>query len=305
MKKLLLILTFLLAAPFAAHAAYDKDYVGEMSVHKAAHEDVFADLARKHGLGYVEMRAANPGIDPWLPGAGTEILIPDMHLLPEAPREGIVINLPEMRLYYFPENGGVPEVYSIGIGREGLDTPLGATKVTRKKVGPTWRPTQRMREEDPELPESVPPGPENPLGTHAIYLGWPAYLIHGTHRPYGIGRRVSSGCIRLYPEGIIELYDKVEVGDKVTVVDQPIKVGWKEDALYLEAHPSTQQADQVEVEGEPTNFRLSEEEMHRILEAAGPYTEELDWPEIRRAIRERRGYPVVIATRPDKEASLN
>lgn len=181
----------------AEAGTYKKNYIGEMHTHKATAEDTFIELARANNLGYVEMRAANPGIDPWLPGKGVNIVVPSRHLLPDAPRKGIVINLPEMRLYFYPEDGGVPEAFSIGIGREGFDTPQGGTHITDKKEGPEWRPTRRMREEDPDLPEVVPPGTENPLGTHALYLGWPQYRIHGTNKPYGIGRRVSSGCIRL------------------------------------------------------------------------------------------------------------
>lgn len=277
---------------------YEKSYVGEMKTWSAKHEDTFIELARKNNLGFVEMRAANPGIDPWLPGEGTKIIVPSMHLLPNAPRKGIVINLPEMRLFYYPSNGAPPSVYPIGIGREGLNTPEGSTKVMSKIVGPVWRPTPRMREEDPTLPASVPPGPENPLGTHALYLGWSQYRIHGTNKPYGIGRRTSSGCIRMYPEGIIDLFNQVSEGTDVTVVNQPIKLGWVGDELLLEAHTSVEQADQVEMDGYTATFRMDEKDMQRILEAAGEYVDRLDWMTIRKAIRERKGYPVVVAKRP-------
>ena len=151
------------------------------------------------------MVAANPGIDPWVPGEGTEINLPTVHLMPDladADPEGIVVNLAEMRLYFFEKPGGVPQSFPIGIGRDGLNTPTGTTEVVAKRKNPTWRPTKRMRDEDPELPEVVPPGEDNPLGTRALYLGWPQYLIHGTNKPHGVGRRVSSGCVRLYPEDV-------------------------------------------------------------------------------------------------------
>lgn len=301
MKRLLLAVMLpatLIPLPAFAQDRYAFDYVGDQVSLTAKHEDTFVEIARNYNLGYVEMRAANPGVDPWLPGKGTEIIVPAMHILPDAPHEGIVINLPEMRLFAFPPDGSAPVPYAIGIGREGLDTPLGTTTIVNKIVGPEWRPTKRMREEDPTLPAVVPSGPENPLGTHALYLGWPEYRIHGTNKPYGIGRRVSSGCIRMYPEGILDLYDKVDVGMPVTVVDQPVKVGWRDDTLYLEAHPATEQADQVEVHGEPTTYRLGEQDMKRILRAAGHYANALDWPTIRKVIRERRGYPVPIARKP-------
>jgi L,D-transpeptidase ErfK/SrfK len=284
-------------------APYNKNYIGETTTHIAGDDDIFVDLARKNGLGYVEMRAANPGIDPWLPGKDQEIVIPSRHLLPDAPKEGIVINLPEMRLYFFPEDGGEPSAYSIGIGREGFDTPTGRTVITSKKENPEWRPTKRMREEDPALPKVVPPGPENPLGTHALYLGWPQYRIHGTNKPYGIGRRVSSGCIRLYPEGIVDLYAKVKKGMPVTVVDQPVKAAWIENILFVEAHPTTEQANSVEIKGFTPTYRLEERDLRMLLRIAGKYTDKINWPVLRRAIRERRGYPVAIANKHEKITS--
>jgi L,D-transpeptidase ErfK/SrfK len=298
-----ILVLFVAALPFRALAQegdrFADNYIGETVIYKADHEDTFIELAREYNLGFVEMRAANPGIDPWLPGEGREIVIPAQHLLPDAPRKGIVINLPEMRLYYYPADGSAPLAYSIGIGREGLSTPLGTTKIVNKIEDPEWRPTKRMREEDPELPEVVPAGPENPLGTHALYLAWPQYRIHGTNKPYGIGRRVSSGCIRLYPEGIVDLYDRIEKGTMVTVVDQPVKTGWIDNTFYVEAHPTIEQADQVEMDGYIATYRLDEGDLRRILHAAGDYVSELNWPLIRKVIRERKGYPVAIATRPE------
>ena len=157
----------------SAQAAYDLPYVGEQVIYRAAYEDTFVHLARDYNLGFVEMRAANPTVDPWLPGKGTEIILPTRHILPEAPRKGVVINLPEMRLYAFVNGDNAPTTFPIGVGREGLNTPEGTTTVVRKKEGPTWTPTPRMRREDPTLDPYYPPGPDNPLGTHALYLGWP------------------------------------------------------------------------------------------------------------------------------------
>ncbi|MCB9963592.1 MAG: L,D-transpeptidase family protein [Rhodospirillales bacterium] len=284
------------AFPGIAGAVYDKDYIGLPETYRAVYEDTFIKIARDNDLGYVEMRAANPDIDPWIPGDGTKIILPKQHLLPDAPRDGIIINLPEMRLYYFPKKGA-PETFAIGIGRDGLDTPTGVTKVMRKKDGPIWRPTPRMREEKPELPESVPPGPKNPLGTHALYLGWPEYLIHGTNKPYGIGRRVSSGCIRMYPEDIITLFKEVPIDTRVEVVDQPVKAGWIGDDFYIEVHPLKVEADFLEENLPLETTTLSEKEVGYILDKAGDVAERLDWPEIRKAAAERRGYPVLVASR--------
>lgn len=265
----------------------------ETTTYRAAYEDTLLEVARRFGLGYVEMVAANPGTDPWLPGEGTNVVLPTIHLLPDAPREGVVINLADMRLYYFDQPGTQPRSYPIGIGREGLTTPLGTTTIARKTKDPTWRPTERMRAEDPELPEMVPPGPDNPMGTRAMYLGWSLYAIHGTNKPWGIGRRSSSGCIRMYPEHAEELFDLVKVGIKVTVVDQPIKLEWIDGALFMEAHPTQDQSDQLELEGR-FNPELPSKVVDQVLAAAGEHANGLDWSRIRRATVERRGYPVRI-----------
>src|SRR5690606_38343490 len=141
-----------------------------------------------------------------------------------------------------------PVSYSIGIGREGLRTPTGKTTVVRKVVGPDWTPTERMVKEDPELKPYYPPGPDNPMGSHAMYLGFQHIAIHGTNKPYAIGRRGSSGCIRMYPEGVRDLWPRVNVGMTVRVVDQPVKVGWIDDKMYIEVHPSQEQSLKVEHE---------------------------------------------------------
>lgn len=277
-----------------AAATYDKDYVGEMEVYRASYEDTLVHLARWNDLGFVEIMAANPDLDPWIPGAGAKVILPKQHLLPDAPREGIVINLPEMHVFFFPKDGGAPEVHSIGIGREGLNTPTGKTSIVRKKEGPTWRPTARMKEEDPSLPDVVPPGPENPMGTHAMYFGWPQYAMHGTNKPYGIGRRISSGCIRMYPETIKELFYKVPVGTPVMVVDQPVKVGWISDKMYIEVHPTQDQAIAVEKLEDLSSYEITADDMKRILEHAGEYVEKIDWENVREAAKSRSGYPVAI-----------
>jgi L,D-transpeptidase ErfK/SrfK len=265
----------------------------ETTTYRASYQDTLLDVARKFNLGYVEMVAANPGTDPWLPGEGTQIVLPTVHLLPDAKPEGIVINLSDMRLYYFEKPGAPPRSYPIGIGREGLTTPLGTTEIVRKTKDPTWRPTARMREEHPEYPEAVPPGPDNPMGDRAMYLGWPQYAIHGTNKPWGVGRRVSSGCIRMYPEDVEQLYDLVQVGTKVTVVDEPIKFGWIDGQLYMEAHPTQAQSDQLEAQGrfDPV---IPSSVVDQARAAAGSEAARLDWSRIRKAVVERRGYPIRI-----------
>lgn len=306
MDRLVLLFAVLISV-FAgggqALAAYDKPYIGETIEYTATHEDTFVHIARDYNLGFTEMRAANPYVDPWLPGKGTDLILPARHILPDVDYEGIVINLPEMRLYAFVNGENAPTTFPIGVGREGLNTPEGKTTVVRKKEGPTWTPTPRMRREDPTLDPYYPPGPDNPLGTHAIYLGWPTYAIHGTNKPFGIGRRISSGCIRLYPENITKLYDMIPVGTKVQVVNQPIKLAWIDDRLYLEAHPEMEQAIQMEEYGVVSSPKLSEADLKRIIKVAGASEEKLRWPAIRMAIKERKGYPVEIARRSFDETS--
>jgi L,D-transpeptidase ErfK/SrfK len=296
--RALTVLAFLgIVSPAVCLAAYDQAYVGEQITYRAKYEDTFVHLARDYNLGFTELRAANPYVDPWVPGAGKKLIMPTRHLLPDAPYEGVVINLPEMRLYAFVNGEEAPTTFPIGVGREGLNTPTGSTKIVRKKEGPVWRPTPRMRKEDPELPAAVYPGPENPLGTHALYLGWPQYLIHGTNRPFGIGRRISSGCIRMYPETIIKLYDMIPVGTKVTVVDQPIKVGWIDDRLYLEAHANIEQSVEMEETGVISAPKLNDEDMARIIKVAGEDKGRIRWSAVRLAVKERKGIPVEIARR--------
>jgi L,D-transpeptidase ErfK/SrfK len=285
-----------LALPPLPAAADDSEaaprMIGEMATTKAHYETNFADLAYLHGLGYIELLAANPGIEPWLPGEGTEVVLPKRHILPDGPAEGIVINLAEPRLYYYPEDGP-PRSFPLGIGREGLDTPTGKTYVAGKRKNPAWRPTKEARKEDPSLPSVVRAGPQNPLGAYALDLGWPLYLIHGTNNVWGIGRRVSRGCIRMYPNDIETLYNTVPPRTPVRVVEQPLKFAWVDGTLWMEAHTTTKQAAQLEKNGsfEPDpdlNLRK------RVLEVVGKRSAELDWHKIKTAVEQRRGIPLEV-----------
>ncbi len=234
-------------APAATYLlpASGEDVVGDIEYATARHEDTFSDIARRFDLGYEELVLANPGVDPWLPGEGTRVRLPTLYVLPDAPRDGIVLNVPEMRLYYYPvsRDGEPPRVitYPVSIGRGDWETPLGSTTIVAKDRNPVWRPPESIREEhadrgDP-LPKTVPAGPDNPLGEFALRLGLPGYLIHGTNRPYGIGMRVTHGCIRLYPVDVAALFESVPVGTTVRIVHQPYKLGWRGGRLYMEAHP--------------------------------------------------------------------
>lgn len=284
-----------LLGALSAAAADAADILGAPASYVTRQDDTLLDIAHAYDLGYVEIRAANPGVDPWLPGEGVSVALPTQHVLPSAPRRGIVINLAELRLYYFPA-AGEPRTFPIGIGREGKETPLGRTTVARKKVDPTWVPTKSEREENPDLPAVIGPGPDNPMGKFALYLGWQSYAIHGTNQIYSIGRRGSHGCIRMYPEDIESLFKSVEPGTPVAVVDQPAKVGWHAGELFLEVHPLQADADGLEESGRPRSDAAIDASA-LVGTAAGEDAQWLDWDVIRRAEIRRDGMPVRI-TRP-------
>jgi L,D-transpeptidase ErfK/SrfK len=220
------------------------DVVGAITVVTARHEDTLLDIARRHGLGYEDIVRANPEVDTWLPGEGTEVVLPTRFVLPPGPRRGIILNLAEYRLYYFPKpkdgERGVVMTYPISIGRMDWETPLGKTTIIQKVTNPAWYPPASIRAEHAAdgnpLPRIVPAGPQNPLGKHAMRLGLPGYLIHGTNRPAGVGMRVTHGCVRMYPEDIGFLFGQVAVNMPVRIINEPVKLGWDGDMLVMEAH---------------------------------------------------------------------
>ena len=219
--------------------------IGSTKIIYADERDTLLDIARNHGFGYQDMKLANVNVDTWLPDDGQEVVLPSQFILPVASMDGIVLNVPEMRLYYYPpkEKGKLQEVftYPLGVGRAGWNTPYIKTIIVEKKVNPNWYPPKSILKEHEEagdpLPKIVKPGPENPLGNYAMRLGRRDYLIHGTNKPNGIGMRISHGCIRLYPEDIKELFSKVSLKTPVNIINQPYKIGVKNDVIYLEAHP--------------------------------------------------------------------
>jgi L,D-transpeptidase ErfK/SrfK len=243
------VLSMLFAVPLRAEI-YELppegyDVVGAIATVTAREEDTLVDIARRHGLGYHDIVRANPDINVWVPGAGTEVVLPTRFVLPPGPRRGIVLNLAEYRLYYYPKPvDGEPAyvmTYPISIGRMDWETPLGATSVISKVKNPSWYPPQSVRDEHAAdgrpLPRIVPPGPENPLGKYAMRLGIPGYLIHSTNRPAGVGMRVTHGCIRMFPEDIEYLFPSVDVNTPVRIINAPVKIGWFGDELVMEVHP--------------------------------------------------------------------
>lgn len=216
----------------------NNNLIGSAKTYNVNGNESLIEIARKFGLGYNEIVDANPALDPFLPGNNAVVKIPTIWILPDAEYEGILINLSEMRLYYFfkQNNLSLVKTFPIGIGDEGKDTPVGNFKIIEKKINPSWHVPQSIRKERPELPAIVPPGHNNPLGSHALRLSLSSYLIHGTNRPWAVGRRVTQGCIRLYPEDIPRLFQMVSTGTRVSIVRQPIKIGLKDGKVYIEVH---------------------------------------------------------------------
>jgi len=272
------------------------DVIGSVDYVYAKHEDTLADIARDWGLGYEEIVRSNPDLDPWLPGAGVKVVLPTQYVLPQAPREGIVVNVSEMRLYYYPKpaQGEPPQVvtYPISVGRVDWATPLGLTAIVSKRKDPTWRPPASILAEHAAdgnpLPRVVPPGPDNPLGKFALNLSIPGYLIHGTNKPAGVGMQVTHGCIRMYPENIEALFLSVDVGVKVHLVDQPYKVGWLDGVLYLEVHQALGQ-------GPDTNVSNKTPVVKAIIQATKEREANIEWARLSSIVERADGMPVTIS----------
>jgi L,D-transpeptidase ErfK/SrfK len=287
---LLLIFTVLSFTSVSAEVySYSKDntVIGTVKTHKVNGNESLIEIARNFRLGYNEIVDANPALDPFLPGNNSTVNIPTMWILPDVPSyEGIAINISEMRLYYFFKQKKVSLVrtFPIGIGDEGNDTPVGTFKIIEKIVNPSWHvPESIKKERRPGLPDIVPPGPENPLGTHALRLSLGSYLIHGTNRPWAVGRRVTHGCIRLYPEDIPRLFQMVPKGTKVTIVRQPVKVGIKDNKVYIEVHKDDY--------GKSTNYF---NEAVELLRKKG-LLKKVSTEKLYRAVKEKSGIPVDIS----------
>ena len=268
---------------------HSPDLVGRLEYRVARADDTLVDLAPALGVGYVELLAANPGVDPWLPKDGTRLVVPRARLLPSGPREGIVVNLGDLHLYYF-EKGRPPRIYPIGIAKDGYATPLGVTTVTAKRERPTWIPGPSARADG--KPARVEPGPDNPLGLHALYLGWPSYLIHGTNEPRGVGRHSSRGCVRLYPDDMAELYGLVQVGTPVRVVYEPVKLGRIGGALFIEANPDAEASLALDESGQKPAAPLPADLRARVTRAAGNDAARIDWPRVEGAALRRTGVPI-------------
>lgn len=275
---------------------------GDTEVITAFGEDTLPDLARRYSLGYEEIQRANPGVDLWLPGEGTPIVIPGQRLLPPGPREGIVVNLPEHRLYYYPKvkKGETPYVitYPVSIGKMDWNTPLGKTKIVEKRKNPTWTPPEGVRKEHEERGDPLPPvvkaGPDNPLGAYAMRLDIHpgAYLIHGTNNPIAVGMAITHGCIRMYPEDIEALFPVVPVGTPVWLVNEPVKVARIDGKVWLEVHPP------VDDEGQQAAVDI--EQFYALANAAlGETPAAIHWDFVMSELKDASGMPQLVGIEVD------
>ena len=291
MRSLLLLMTAgSLLANVARAEIYELppdgyDVIGALSTITARHEDTLVDIARRHGLGYEDIVRANPDVNVWVPGEGTEVVLPTRFVLPPGPRQGVVLNLAEYRLYYFPEaragETAYVMTYPISIGRMDWETPLGLTRVISKVRDPSWYVPKSVLEEHAAegrpLPKIVPPGPDNPLGEYAMRLGLPGYLIHGTNRPAGVGMRVTHGCVRMFPEDIEYLFPHIDVNTRVRIINEPVKMGWDGDRLVMEVHPVLEVAlpktgEEPAAAGAAGDFPAADEEDVAAVVARDPLT---------------------------------
>jgi len=286
------------------------DVVGEVQVTVVGANDTLPDIARRFDIGYQEIVRANPGVDPWLPGVGREVVVPTQFVLPFAERKGIVVNIAAMRVYYFPSvKKGEPQVvytYPIGIGKVGWSTPEGKTSVVGKEKDPVWRPTAAIRKEHAEngdpIPAVVLAGPDNPLGKFKLTLGWPTYLIHGTNKPYGVGLRSSHGCMRLYPEDIEQLFGMASKGTTVTVVNQPFVFGWHQDQLYLQAYDVLEDDKRDWSKSRPK--LLSKTLGTRIQQQLTARKESIDWQRVAKIAKDPLGLVLSVSQIEQTDAAV-
>ena len=295
MLKKITIIIILFSINLNLFSSQEEELLGNLSYYKIKNNDNLIEIARKNNLSFPEIMIANPKIDdPWMLNEGEIIILPKRHILPDSKKEGIVVNKGDLRVYFYGEDSKILS-YPIGIGRGDWETPTGSTKITGKKKNPYWTVPKSILEEEPHWPKVVKPGPENPLGTRAIYLSMTGYLLHGTNKPWGVGMKVSHGCIRLFPENIEELFDYVRVGQKVEIVDQPVKAGWYGGVLYLEVHTMHPYGLEENQDLKP-NIRLLPKAASIIQAKAGVYIGRVNWENVTKIVKKASGIPEAILT---------
>ena len=269
--------------------------VGKVKWTHSKQGDNFSIIGRHYDVGYFEMVEANPGVDPSLPKPGTIVVIPTKFIIPNVPHVGLVLNVAEMRAYYFPPGSNKVMTYPVGIGRSAdWATPVGVTRIISKVKNPTWIPPEDIRKWHRatfgnDLPAKIGPGPDNPLGYYVLHLGkgFPEVYFHGTNEPASVGRRTSSGCIHLWPEDIEDLYYRVKVGTPVRVINDPYKAGWLDNKIYLESHvPLEEQQDIYSKDLAPMRYDVQAVVANRAVN--------IDWDEANRIADQQNGVPQVV-----------
>jgi L,D-transpeptidase ErfK/SrfK len=288
--RILITLAITMCCICPAHAglySYSKDrtVLGIARNYTIKGDESLIEIARRFDIGYNEIVAANPRLDPFIPGNGKVARLSTAWILPDLREyDGIVLNLSEMRLYYFfrKNKSNMVITFPIGIGSEGKETPVGTFKIVEKIVNPAWHVPASIRKEKPELPAVVPAGPNNPLGAYAMRLSEGTVLIHGTNRPYAVGRKASHGCIRMYPEDIPKLFRLVRNKTKVIIVRQPVKIGTLHDKVYLEVHRDRE-----------LNINYFNETVRLLVEKK--LLQDIDKDKMIAVLREKRGIPIDIS----------
>lgn len=267
--------------------------VGKVQWTQSRPGDNFTLLGRRYDVGYYELVEANPGVNPALPKPGTIVIVPTRFIIPNVPRVGIVLNLAELRLYYFPPGTNKVITFPVGVGREGWNTPLGVTMITAKIVNPTWIPPKDIIKWHKatfgnELPAKVPPGPNNPLGGYEMRLGpgFPEVRIHGTNDAGTIGRRCSSGCVHLWAEDVEELFSRVKIGTPVRVMNDPYKAGWLDGKVYLESHVPLETNSVYNTDLAPMRYDI------QAITANHPA--DIDWDVANRVAQQQNGIAQVV-----------
>ena len=277
--------------------------VGTLAAVDTREGDTLSDIARHYGLGFNDITLANTAVHPWTPSLGSRLLLPLQFILPDAPQKGIVLNLANMRLFYFPpKEPGKVYTYPVGIGRQGWSSPVGTTRIVSKQANPVWHVPPSIQREHAEkgdrLPAVVRSGPDNPLGYFAMRLGFQSYLIHGTNKPYGIGMQISHGCIQLYPEDIEALFKKVPVGAGVRIVHQPYLASWHHGVLYIEAHEPLDK-------WSSSKSKLKKQFMTQLKMLADEKNADVDWEKVERTLQSATGVPIPILKNSPKFAELS
>lgn len=300
MKIRYLFLTLSIFMAAAANAAVfplshkGSDVIGKLQTTMVQRGDNITTIGQRYSIGYLEFLESNPSVNIQRVYAGEKLILPTKYILPPVPRRGIVINLAELRMYYYCKKSGAVYIFPIGIGRSHTPTPLMRSKVIAKHKDPTWIPTEDTHKEAREmgimLPKRILPGPQNPLGRYSIRLSHYTYLIHGTNRPEGVGIRSSGGCIRMYPDDIEQLYNLIHVGTAVNIIDQSFKTGWKNNVLYLECHVP------VEFKHKRAKDQL-EPLINALKNEIKTWHAKIDWQRAMNVAEQQHGIPTPIGRR--------